>query len=185
MRAILGLKPNFARNIKIQTYNMHTIGVFPGSFDPFTLGHQDLVAQASSLFDEVVIAFGVNNEKKRCIPSAEMQQILQEFYSSQSNIRVESYTGLTLDFCKSIGAKHLIRGLRGSMDFEYERSIAEVNRQLAPGVQTVFLLTPPAYSFISATIVRDLLKHGASLESCVDPAMAGKLADYYKHSTLK
>ena len=137
--------------------------LFPGSFDPFTLGHADLVERALHLFDEVVIAIGVNEQKPGWIPADERLRILQELYKMNARVRVESYTGLTIDFAKRIGATAILRGLRSVKDYEYELSMADVNRQLS-GIETVILFANPELAAISSSVVRELAHFGHDIK---------------------
>mgnify|MGYP001035820144 CR=1 FL=1 len=136
------------------------IAVFPGSFDPITLGHGAIVNKAYDLFDEVVVAIGENSSKKHYFSLDERKQHLEAVFAGMDKVKVASYSGLTTDYCKSIGATYLIRGLRDGKDFEYEKSIAIMNSQLKNGVETMFFMTDAEYSAINSFIVRDILKHG-------------------------
>lgn len=133
--------------------------LFAGSFNPFTVGHADIVKRGLELFDEVVIAIGENQDK----PSADIQERLQairDVYKDESRVRVEVYHSLTVDFAREIGACALLRGVRTAQDFEYERQMADANRALA-GIETVVLFSLPELGFVSSSLVRDLKKHGA------------------------
>lgn len=133
--------------------------VFPGSFDPVTIGHVDIVKRALPLFDKLIIAIGSNSEKKYFFPAEKREAWLKSIFSSENKIEVMRYDGLTVDFCKKISASYILRGIRTSADFEFERLIAQMNSQMAPGVETVFILSRPEYSHISSTIVRDIIKN--------------------------
>lgn len=141
-----------------------SIILFPGSFDPFTKGHADLVARALHLFDEVVIAVGVNEQKPGWIPVDERVAKIRALYQGDSRIRVERYSGLTTDFAHSIGAKAILRGVRTVKDFEYEMQMADVNRQLT-GIDTVCLFASPALAAISSSLVRELAHFGHEITS--------------------
>lgn len=133
--------------------------LFAGSFNPFTVGHADIVKRGLELFDEVVIAIGENQDK----PSADIQERLQairDIYIDEPRVRVEVYHSLTVDFAREIGACALLRGVRTAQDFEYERQMADANRALA-GIETVVLFSLPELGFVSSSLVRDLKKHGA------------------------
>lgn len=136
--------------------------VFPGSFDPFTIGHKYVLDSFLPLFDEIIVAVGVNSEKKGM--SAELERIekIKKLYKNESKISVESYSTLTVDFCKSHNAQYIIRGLRNTTDFEYEKSIAQMNKDLA-GIETLFLMTPPQFEHVSSSIVRELMRYGADV----------------------
>lgn len=146
---------------------MTKTAVFPGSFDPFTVGHEALVKRALSIFDEIIIAVGDNAEKKSYFPLKARKEIILKVFSGEPRVKVAHYTGLTVDFCRSRKAKFLIRGLRTSADFEFERAIGQVNKTLAGEIETVFLLTAPEHSFINSTIVRDVLKNGGDASGFV------------------
>ena len=139
---------------------MKKIAVFPGSFDPFTIGHEAIVRRALNLFDEVIIAVGANALKKGFYLLETRESMIKKVFEHESKIKVDHYEGLTVDYCKKIGAGYIIRGLRTSADFEFERAIAQVNKVMAPGVETVFLLTVPEHSHINSSIVRDIIKNG-------------------------
>ena len=133
--------------------------IFPGSFDPFTVGHESIVLRGLDIFDEIVVAVGVNADK-RCMLSTERRvEFIETVFADRPQVSVSTYEGLTVDFAKEIGCSHILRGLRTSADFEFERAIAQVNRQMT-GIDTVFLLTTPEHTPINSTIVRDILRHG-------------------------
>lgn len=133
--------------------------IFPGSFDPITLGHIDIIKRAIPLFDEIVVAIGINTEKKYMFSLEERKKFIQDAFSTEEKITVETYKGLTVDFCKTINANFILRGLRNPVDFEFEKAIAQANGKLA-NIESVFLLTSAETSFISSTIVRDIIKNG-------------------------
>lgn len=136
--------------------------IFPGSFDPFTIGHANLVERAVRLFDEVIIAVGYNEQKKGWLPVEERVRALREYYSAMPQVRVESYTGLTVDFAQSQGARFILRGVRSVKDYEYELGIADINARLAD-VETVVLLADPTISGISSSVVRELHRFGRDI----------------------
>ena len=136
-----------------------SIVLFPGSFDPFTIGHASLVERALQLFDEVVIAIGVNERKPGWIPVDERVRAIHTLYNNNARVRVETYTGLTTDFAKAVGATAILRGVRSIQDFEYERQMADVNRRLT-GIETVCLFAEPHLADISSSIVRELAHFG-------------------------
>ena len=132
--------------------------VFPGSFDPVTLGHVDIIKRGLSFFDEVIIAIGVNADKKYHFSLEERKAFLEKAFKNIDGIKIRTYKGLTVDFCKSQNADFILRGLRNTADFEYEKSIAQANFKLA-GIETVFLFSLPEISYISSSIVRDVLRN--------------------------
>lgn len=140
---------------------MKRIAVFAGSFDPFTLGHRDIVRRASVLFDEVWVLLAVNASKKYLLPESARIEIVQQSVLDFSNVKVDSYDGLTVDFMKRVGAKFLVRGIRGASDVEYEQTVSWNNKILYPDCETVFLSSAPEHLMISSTVVRELLKCGA------------------------
>ena len=133
--------------------------IFPGSFDPFTIGHYEVLESALNLFDKVIVAVGYNSAKKGFFTPQTRVEIIRQAVAHLPNVEVCSYTGLTVDACRKMGADHIIRGLRSSADFEMESLIAQANTKLAPSISTVFLPACGEYSFVSSTIVRDVLIH--------------------------
>ncbi|MEA5006155.1 MAG: pantetheine-phosphate adenylyltransferase [Rikenellaceae bacterium] len=134
--------------------------IFPGSFDPFTLGHMDILNSALKLFDKVVIAIGYNVQKKGLFDVDERISIIKDALKDMDNVEVVSYTGLTVTFCRQLGIKFIIRGLRTTTDFEMERVVAQANSRMAPEILTVFIPSGHEFSFISSTVVRDVLING-------------------------
>lgn len=143
------------------------IGIFAGSFDPITRGHEDIVLQAMPLFDEIIIAIGVNIDKKCAFPLEKRIKWIENTFQDYPKVKVVSYEGLTVDLCKRMNAGFIIRGLRNTADFEYESIIAEANKKLNPDVETLFLLSDPSLRCISSTVVRDLIKNGADLQAFI------------------
>lgn len=134
--------------------------VFPGSFDPITKGHESIVRRAIPLFDEIIVAVGYNSTKKSAFSLDKRMNMLKKTFVDVPSIRVDSYTGLTIDFCTKVDASFIIRGLRTSSDFNYERSIAQMNRALNDTIETVLIICEPEFSAISSTIIRDIFTHG-------------------------
>lgn len=139
---------------------MEKIAIFPGSFDPFTVGHESIVRRTASLFDKIIIMIGANTNKKSFFPIEKRIAWINKIFDDDPRISVDVYDGLTVDFCKKTNAKYIIRGLRTSADFEFERAIAQVNKQMYPEIETVFLLTIPEHTPVNSTIVRDIILHG-------------------------
>jgi pantetheine-phosphate adenylyltransferase len=140
------------------------IAIFPGSFDPFTLGHESVVRRALSMFDKVIIGIGSNTTKTCFFPlDKRMKWINKVFEDIQGRVEVKTFKGLTVDFCKSEGARFILRGLRTAADFEYERAIAQTNKAMYPEVETVFLLTLPQHTFINSSIIREIIKQGGDI----------------------
>lgn len=146
---------------------MKKIAVFPGSFDPFTIGHEDIVHRALDLFDEIIIGIGNNSEKKYLFSIEKRIQWLENIFAGEKKISVKSYNGLTVDFCKSVAATYIVRGIRSSVDYEFEKSIAQMNQAMNPKIETVFLVSKPELSAISSTIVRDIIRHGGDVSQFV------------------
>ena len=139
---------------------MQKIAIFPGSFDPITRGHENIIKRALSLFDKIIIAVGQNQEKKNHFTIDQRIAFLEHVFEGFDKIMIDRYQGLTVDYCRKVGAKYILRGLRTSADFEFERSIAQVNKKLYPDIETVFLLTLPEYTALNSSVVRDILRHG-------------------------
>ncbi|MBO4654898.1 MAG: pantetheine-phosphate adenylyltransferase [Bacteroidales bacterium] len=135
------------------------VAVFPGSFDPLTKGHEEIIRKAVPLFDKIYVAIGENANKKTCFPLEQRQQWIKQVFADEPHIEVAVYHGLTIDFCRKVKARYVIRGLRNPMDFQYEKDIAEANRHLAPEVETIFLLSTPELAHVSSSLVRELYRH--------------------------
>jgi len=155
---------------------MKKVVVFPGSFDPFTIGHEAIIRRAMSLFDEIIIAVGANALKKNFYSLETRKEMIRKVFEMEPRVRVDHYEGLTVDYCKKNGAGYLLRGLRTSADFEFERAIGQVNKSMAPGIESVFLLTAPEHSFINSSIVRDIILNGGDASKFVPAAI--NLKDY-------
>ncbi|MDR1682004.1 MAG: pantetheine-phosphate adenylyltransferase, partial [Candidatus Symbiothrix sp.] len=144
--------------------------VFPGTFDPFTIGHLSLIDRGLQLFDEIIIAIGVNANKKTFFPLEQRIETIEKIFAGNPRVKVAFYDGLTIDYVQSTGARFILRGIRSVNDFEYEKNIADVNRQLS-GIETIVLFTEPQYTHISSSIVRELLAYGKDIRAFV-PEMA-------------
>ena len=147
--------------------------IFPGSFDPITNGHYDIIKRGVSLFDEVIVAIGVNAEKKYMFSLEERKRFIEETFKDEPKVRVITYSGLTIDLCKKENAEFILRGLRNPADFEFEKAIAHTNRVMSK-IETVFLLTAARTSFISSSIVRDVLRNGGDISQLVPEAVLDK-----------
>lgn len=148
---------------------MKRIALFPGSFDPLTMGHVSIVRRAIPLFDEIVIGVGINAQKKYMFDLDQRLNWIKGAFSDTPNVRVESYEGLTVDFCSSLNAQYILRGLRNQQDFEFERSIAQMNMKLNPNVETVFLFTELPFAAINSSIVRDIIRNGGNAKQFLPP----------------
>lgn len=148
------------------------IAVFPGSFDPITLGHYDIIERASSLFDKLIIAIGQNSQKKYMFPLEKRMEFIAQSTAHFGNVEVDYFEGLTVDYCLEKNVQFILRGLRNPADFEFEKAIAHTNRTLAHRkLETVFLLTSSGKSFISSSIVREIINHGGEYELLVPPSV--------------
>lgn len=145
--------------------------VFPGSFDPLTIGHTDIIDRALPLFDEIIIAIGTNSSKKYMFDLEKRKEFIRKTYKDEPKIKVDTYKGLTIDYCKEIDSDFILRGLRNPADFEFEKAIAQTNRNLS-GIETVFLLTSASTAYISSSIVRDVYRHKGDISSLVPEAVA-------------
>ena len=134
--------------------------IFPGSFDPFTIGHESVITRAMPLFDRIIVAIGTNTTKQAYFSVEQRMQMIREVFTDTERIKIESFQGLTVEFCRKKGARYLLRGLRTSSDFEYERAIAQTNKAMYPELESVFLLTLPEHTPINSTIVREIIRLG-------------------------
>lgn len=141
---------------------MEKIAVFPGSFDPITVGHVDIVMRALPFFDKIIVAVGVNDQKKTLFPLPDRLKWLDQVFRDEPKIEIGSFENLTAHYCSRIGAKYLIRGLRNASDFDYEKTISQLNHIVGNGLETIFLISQPAFSHISSTIVREIIKGGVT-----------------------
>lgn len=136
-----------------------SIAVFPGSFDPFTKGHEAVVRRGALIFDQLIIAVGTNTSKQHYFSQEQRLKMIESVFADEPKVSVRAFSGLTVDFCREVGAHHILRGLRDEKDFGYEKNIAVMNRDLDKGIDTVFLVTDPAYSSISSSILREIAKN--------------------------
>jgi pantetheine-phosphate adenylyltransferase len=143
---------------------MQRICLFPGSFDPVTKGHIDIIKRSVSLFDKLVIGVGINSNKQPMFTPEQRVSWIKEVFKDDSRIEVAAYEGLTVNFCQKIGAQFILRGVRYVSDFEYEKAIADMNRMLAPGLETIFLTSSPEFSTVSSTLVRDVIRNNGPVD---------------------
>ncbi len=143
------------------------IALFPGSFDPVTKAHVDIVKRSVSLFDKVYIGIGVNSSKTGLLTVAKREQMLRAVFQSDARIHIVAYEGLTVNFCKSIGAAYMIRGIRTVSDFEYEKAIAQMNHSLDPEIESIFIVSKPGYSSISSSIVREIMRYNGDVSQFI------------------
>lgn len=144
--------------------------IFPGSFDPFTLGHHSIVKRALSFMDEVIVGIGINEGKRSLIPVEKRVDMLRRLYADEPRVKVEAYSGLTVDFAREQGAEFIVRGIRTVKDFEYEEGIADINRKLT-GIETIFLFTEPELASVSSSVVRELLHYGKDVSMFLPEGM--------------
>lgn len=144
---------------------MSKIAIFPGSFDPFTVGHEEIVRRGLALFDKIIIAVGYNSSKQNFFSIDKRLAMITKVFSDEPRVEINRYEELTIDYCKKVGARFIIRGLRTAADFEFERAIGQANRHFDSSIETVFLLTAPEHSFISSSIIRDILYHKGDASS--------------------
>lgn len=155
---------------------MDKIAVFPGSFDPFTVGHESIVQRALLLFDRVVIAVGENAEKKNLFSIEMRLKMIAKVFEGENRVEITRFSGLTVEFCRRHNARYIVRGLRTAVDFEYERAMGHMNWKMAPEIDTVFLLTSTDHTPVNSTIVRDIIKHGGDASMFVPASI--KISDY-------
>jgi len=146
---------------------MRKKAVFPGSFAPFTIGHKSIIDRALSLFDKIIIAIGVNSDKKQCFSIEDRIKWIKDIYIDNPKVIVKDYEGLTVDFCKKENAKYIIRGIRNVEDFNFEQNIAQMNYNLNNEIETIFLVSAPEFSHISSTIVRDIIKNNGDVSKFI------------------
>lgn len=159
------------------------ICVYPGSFDPVTLGHMDIITRAAALFDEVVVAVARHPDKKGTLPMEKRVEFLRKSCAALDNVRVDMFEGLTVQYARSVGACCMIRGLRAEMDFEGERVLAQTNRFLAPDMETVFLVGKPEHGFLSSSVVREMAGYSVDLTGCVPECVRQEISEFYAAQT--
>lgn len=150
---------------------MKKVAVFPGSFDPITKGHEEIVRRAALLFDEIIVAIGRNTTKSSLFPEAARREWVMATFSDLPHVRVEVYEGLTSDFCKKNNARFILRGIRNGADFEYERSIAHMNKALRPELETIILYADPQWISLSSSIIREIIKNKGDVSQFLPPVV--------------
>ena len=143
------------------------IALFPGSFDPVTKAHVDIVKRSVGLFDKVYIGIGANSSKQGLLSVSKREDMLRAVFANDDRIHIVAYDGLTVDFCKSIGADYMIRGIRTVSDFEYEKAIAQMNHALEPAIESIFIVSKPGYSSISSSIVREIIRYSGDVSQFI------------------
>jgi pantetheine-phosphate adenylyltransferase len=151
------------------------IAVFPGSFDPITIGHVDIVKRSIPLFDKIIIAIGVNTQKKYLFPLEQRMAWIEKVFKDYKNVEVAHYQGLTINYCKERGAGYILRGIRSAADFEYEKTIAHLNHSMNTNLETILMLSPPEYSSISSTIVREIILGKGDVSMFVPAEIASEM----------
>lgn len=154
---------------------MERIAVFPGSFDPFTRGHESIVRRVLPLFDKIIVAIGVNSHKQYFFTLEKRKQWIEQTFKDAPNVTTDSFTGLTIDYCHKVGAKFIIRGLRTTTDLEFEKAIAQMNKSMADDIETLFILPTPELSAINSTIIRDIVRNGGDASKFVPAGVDLKL----------
>lgn len=159
---------------------MTKIAVFPGSFDPITIGHVDIVKRALPLFDKIVVAIGNNSSKNYLIPLEQRAAHITKVFKNDPKVETSTYEGLTINFCKKIGAQYILRGIRNSADFEYEKTIAHLNNAMEEEVETILILSKPELGSISSTIVREIIKGKGKISKFVPETIVTDIQDLFK-----
>ena len=139
---------------------MEKIAVFPGSFDHFTVGHENIVLRALDLFDRIIVAIGIHSTKQPLLKIESRVEMVNQVFRGYDQVSADYFEGLTVDYCKKVNATHMLRGIRTSADFEYERAIAQINKLMLPTVESIFLLTTPEHTPVNSTIIRDIIRNG-------------------------
>ncbi len=156
---------------------MERIAVFPGSFDPFTIGHENIINRAVDLFDKIIIGIGYNATKQDFFPIGQRIEWVEYLFENEPKVSVSKYQGLTVDFAKEVKAEFILRGIRTAADFEYERAIAQVNKAMT-GIESVFLLTTPEHTPVNSSIVRDIIRHGGDAGMFIPEKIREKMSHY-------
>ncbi len=167
--------------LRLQGY-MKKVAVFPGSFDPITLGHESVVLRSLNLFDKVIVAIGYNSGKTGFFSIEDRTEMIRKTFEGLPKVEVASYQGLTVQFCKEVNARFILRGLRTSADFEFERNIAQMNKYMFPELDTVFLLSTPELTPVNSTIIRDIYRNGGDISLFVPKAI---IPDIERNFTIK
>lgn len=149
---------------------MERIAVFPGSFDPITCGHESVIRRAAPLFDKIIVALGINSQKNHFFDVETRLKMIDATFADFDHIVSDSYLGLTVDYCHKVEAKYLLRGLRTAADFEFERSIGQMNKQIDNNIETIFMLTQPEHTPLNSSIVRDILRNNGNAEKFIPEA---------------
>jgi pantetheine-phosphate adenylyltransferase len=150
---------------------MSKIAIFPGSFDPFTRGHESLVRRVLPLFDELIIAIGINSNKNYYFPLEKRMRWIEQTFAGEPKVKVETFSGLTINYCRSKGSQFIVRGLRTTADLEFEKAIAQMNKAMADEIETLFILPTPELSAINSTIIRDIVRNGGDASRFVPEAV--------------
>lgn len=158
--------------------------LFPGSFDPITNGHIEIIRRGLQLFDEIVIGIGLNSQKTPMFPASLRHKWIQQAFADSTRIHVATYKGLTVEFARQIGAQCILRGLRNAPDFEYERNIDLLNKSLAPEIETVYLISSPQTSYVSSTLVREVIRFGGNMEGLLPPHVIQDILQLRKQGSL-
>ncbi len=156
---------------------MKRVAIFPGSFDPFTIGHENIVIRAVDLFDEIIIGIGYNAQKQDFFPVDKRIEWVEYLFNDEPKVSVAKYQGLTVDFAKQLNAEYILRGIRTAADFEYERAIAQVNKAMT-GIESVFLLTTPEHTPVNSSIVRDIIRHDGDASQFIPKKIRLNMAEH-------